>query len=207
MNSLLQTVEISISGVNNDKQNDKKTRQTPIAHSSFLQNYIVGDRKDQVCDDDRLDSKNIDIRQFERNPHLETTIRARFNPKHVDERARIVQEMASEIFQTVRCRLQVRRWGRVGPDTRKSFGWVGHGKVGTIATIILLDILHEIIWFDRYVEKKGPTHRSERVCLGWDWFSDSVILIHVLHIWNLRGLRSADTLCVSQSEGNSIPFQ
>ena len=97
--SLLQTVEISISGVNNDKQNDKKTRQTPIAHSSFLQNYIVGDRKDEVCDDDRLDSKNIDIRQFERNPHLETTIRARFNPKHVDERARIVQETASEIFR------------------------------------------------------------------------------------------------------------
>ena len=105
----------------------------------------MGDRKDHVCDDERLNSKNIDIRQFERNPHLETTIRARFNPKHVDKRARIVQETASEISQAVRCRLQVRRWGRVGPDTRKSFRWVGHGKVGTIATIILLDILHEII--------------------------------------------------------------
>ena len=34
------------------------------------------------------------------------------------------------------------------------------------------------------------------MCLSWDRFSDSVIPIHVC-IWNLRGLRGADTLCVT----------
>ena len=34
------------------------------------------------------------------------------------------------------------------------------------------------------------------MCLGWDWFGNSVIPIHV-YIWNLRGLRGADTVCLS----------
>ena len=94
-------------------------------------------------------------------------IRARLDPKHVDERARIVQETASKISQAVRYRWHVHRWGWVRPDTGKSFGWVSQGKVCTIAIIILLDLLHQMIWFDRYVENKGPTHRrNKRMCLG-----------------------------------------
>ena len=34
--------------------------------------------------------KNIDVCQFQCNPHLETTITARLDPKPVDERSRIV---------------------------------------------------------------------------------------------------------------------
>ena len=144
----------------------------------------------------------MNIRQFECNPHLQTTIRSRHNSKHVDKRPRIVQEMASKISQAVRCRWYVRRWGWVGPDAGKSFGRVSRAEVSTIAIVILLDMLNEIIGFDRYVEKKGPTHRGKRVCLGWDWFGDSVIPIHV-HIWSLRGLRSrcGYVVYVSKSEG------
>ena len=155
---------------------------------------------DHVCNDELLESNNLDIRQFERNPHLETTIRAILNPKHANERARIIQEMTSKISQAVRCRWNVHRWGRVGPDAGKDFGWVSRGKVCAIASIILLGLLHEMIWLDLYIENKGHTHRSKRVCLGWGWFGNSVIPIH-LHIWNLRGLRNAKTLCASQSEG------
>ena len=122
--------------------------------------------KDHVYENEHLDSKNINICQFECNPHLETTIRARLNPKHVDERARIIQEMTNKISQTVRCRWHVCGW--VGMNNGESFGRVGHGMVSTIAIVILLDTLHEVIWSDRYDDKKGPTHRSKRVCLGWD---------------------------------------
>ena len=143
--------------------------------------------------------KKLDIRQFERNPYLETAIGARHNPKHVDKGARIVQETANEIYQAIRCWWHVRRLGRVGPDTGKSFGWVSRRKVSTIAIVILLHLLHLKIQFDRYVEKKGLTHRSKIVCLGWDWFGNSVIPrpIHV-HIWTLWNLRIL--LCVSQLE-------
>ena len=62
---------------------------------------------------------------------------------------------------------------------------VGSRKVSTMAIVILLDALHEMVWLDEYVEKKGDAHQNKRVCLGWDRFDDSesVILIHV-HMWN-----------------------
>ena len=107
---------------------------------------MCGDES-HVYDDECFHLKYIS--QFERNPHLETTIRARFNPKHVDERARVVQEVASKIFQTVCCRWHVRRRGGVGPDTGKSFGKVRRRKVSTIVIIILLELPHEMIWLDR----------------------------------------------------------
>ena len=75
------------------------------------------------------------------------------------------------------------------PAFGKSFGGVARGKVSTVAFVILLDALYEMIWLDIYIEKKGPsTHRSKRARLGWYMFSNSVILMH-LHIWNLRNLR------------------
>ena len=99
--------------------------------------------KDHVYDDDEtLDSKYIYICQFERNPDFETTIRARLNPKHVDECARIVQETTNKISQAVVCLWHVRRWGWVGPDSGESFG---RGKVSTMAIVISLAFLHEII--------------------------------------------------------------
>jgi hypothetical protein len=161
----------------------------------------MGDGKDHVYNDERLDSKNIYICQFKRNPDLETTSRTRLNPKHVDERARIVQETISKISQTVRCWWHVRRWGRVRPGTGKNLGRVDCGKVSTIAIVMLLDLLHQLIWLDRYIEKKGPTHRSKRVCLNWDRFGNSVIPMHV-RIWNLRNLRIL--LCMSRSERKHI---
>ena len=107
--------------------------------------------------------------------------------------------MASKISQAVRCRWHVHRWGWVGPDAGNDFGWVSRGKVCAIASIILLGLLHEMIWLDLYIENKGHTHRSKRVCLGWGWFGNSVIPIH-LHIWNLRSLRIQ--LCVTPSVRN-----
>jgi hypothetical protein len=121
-----------------------RKRHIPAAPSSFLRNSnIIGDGKDHIYDDERLYSENIC--QFERNPHLETTITARLNPKHVDENSKIVQEKTNKISQTVRCWWHVCRWGRVGPDTGKNFRRVSRGKVSTIAIIILLDLLHEIV--------------------------------------------------------------
>ena len=58
-----------------------------------------------------------------------------------------------------------------------------------VAIVILLDALHDMIWFDRYVKRKGPTHRCKRV---WGW-SDCVMLMDV-HIWNLRDVQIL--LCV-----------
>lgn len=110
-------------------------------------------------------------------------------------RAGIVQETAGKISQTVRCRWHVRGWGWVGPDSGESFGRVGRREVSTIAIVMLLDLLYQLIWLEGYVEKKGRTHRSNGVCLGWDRFGNSVIPMRV-HIWNLRIL-----LCVAQSEG------
>ena len=69
--------------------------------------------------------------------------------------------------------------------------------MSTITVVILWDRLHEMIWLDRYVEKKSSTHRNKMLCLCWDGFGDSVILIH-LFIWNLRDMRIP--LCVSQSK-------
>jgi hypothetical protein len=143
----------------------------------------MGDSKNHVYDDVRFDSKNIG--QFERNPRLETTTRARLNLNNVDERTRIVQQPTSEISQTIHCWLHVCTWSWVGPDSGKNFGWAGRGKVSAIAVVILLDLLHGLVGLDRYVEKKGPsTHRSKWVCLGWDRFGKPM---HV-HIWDLRDL-------------------
>ena len=123
---------------------------------------------------------------------------ARLNPKHVDVRARIVQKTTNKVSQTV-CRWRhVRRWGWVGPNIREGFGRVSCGEVSIIAIVILLDLLRQMIWLERYIEKQGHTHRSKRVCLGRDRLSNSVILMHI-HIWNLWDVRIL--LCVSQSEG------
>ena len=142
-----------------------------------------------------LASKNIG--QFESNPHLETTTRARLNPKHPDARIRIVKVTASKNSEAVSW-WHVSRWSRVGPDTRKGFGRISHGKPSTVAkraVVILLNLLHQMIWLDIYVEKKGSTHWSKRVCLCWDGFGNSYIPMHV-HVWNFW------ILCeVSQSEG------
>ena len=56
--------------------------------------------------------------------------------------------MASKISQAIRCWWNVHRRGWVRPNAGKSFGWVSHGKVSTIAIVILLHLLHEMIWFD-----------------------------------------------------------
>ena len=141
----------------------------------------INDGKDRIYDGEPLHSKKFC--QFERNPRLETTITTRLNPKHVHERARIVQKTTNKISQAVHCRWHVHRWGWVGPITGVSFGRVDRGKVGIIAVVILSDALQEMIWLDGYVEKQSPTNRSKRVCLGQDRFDDSVILIHV-YIWN-----------------------
>ena len=69
--------------------------------------------------------------------------------------------------------------------------------MSTIAVVILWDRLHEMIWLNRYVEKKGSTHRNKMLYLCWDRFGNSVILIH-LFIWNLRDMQIL--LCVSQSK-------
>ena len=103
---------------------------------------MVRDRKYHAYKDERLDSRRINLCQFQCNPHLETTITARLNPKHVDERARIVQKTASKISQTVRFRSHVRRWGWVGPYTGKSFRSVSCVKVGIT---VILDLLHQMI--------------------------------------------------------------
>ena len=173
--------------------NSGKNTTYTLCSLFFLQNWnMVVNGKDHIYDDDdeTLDSKNMNICQFERNPDFETTIRARLNPKHVDERARIVQETTNKISQSVRCRLHVHRWGRVGLNIWKCFERVSRGKVSTVAIVILLDALHDMIWFDRYVKSKGPTYRSKRV---WGWSNYSVMLMHV-HIWNLRDVQIL--LCV-----------
>ena len=103
------------------------------------------DGENHVYNDDRIDSKYI--RQLERNPHLETTIRATLNPKHINVCARVIQEATSNISQTVRCQWHVRRWGRVRLSTRESFGRICCRKVTTIAIVILLDALHETTFF------------------------------------------------------------
>ena len=143
-----------------------------------------------------LASKKHQICHFERNPDPDTTIRAGLNPKHVDERARIVQETTNNISQIIRC-----RWGRIGPITGESFGrGASRGKVSPVPIVIPLDSLHKMICLDSCLEKQGTTHRSKRVCLGWvTW----VIPIHV-HIWNLRSLRIQ--LCVTPSVRNILLY-
>jgi hypothetical protein len=67
-----------------------------ITLALFLRNSnIVCDGKDHVYDGEHIDSENIG--QFERDPHVKTTARARLDPKHVDKRTRIVQETANKI--------------------------------------------------------------------------------------------------------------
>ena len=97
------------------------------------------DRKDRFYVDKHLGSKNINICKFERNPDFEMPIRARFDPKHIDERARIVQNTTNKISQAVGCWWHISRWGWVGPDSGKSFGGVGGRKV---STVILSDALY-----------------------------------------------------------------
>ena len=93
----------------------------------------------------------LKICQFKCNPDFETAITARLNPKHVDERARIVQETANEIAQTVCCGWHVHSWGWVGQNAGEIFRRDGRGKVCTKTFVILLDSLHEMICLDRYV--------------------------------------------------------
>jgi hypothetical protein len=99
-----------------------------------------------ICDNDEC-SGMLNICQFELNPHHETTTRARFNPKHIDERVRIVEETTRKIPQTVR-RWNVSRSGCVRLDTGETFGRIGRGKASTIAIlviVIILDLLHQVI--------------------------------------------------------------
>ena len=91
--------------------------------------------------DDLRPRQTLNICQFERNPHHETTTGARLNPKHIDERVRIVKETTSKISQTVR--LNVSRWGCVRLEIGKSFVSSG-GKVSTIVIkdiVIILELL------------------------------------------------------------------
>ena len=141
-----------------------------------------GDDENLVYNDERFHSKNI--RQFKRNPHHETTIRARLDEKYVDDRARVVHETTNKVSQTIYCWWHVRRWGWVGLDSGENSGRLSRRKVSTIAIVILLD-LYQIIWLDRYLEKKGPTRGREGACLCRDWFGNSVILMYV-QICNLR---------------------
>ena len=86
----------------------------------------------------------LNIYQFERNPHHETTIRARFNPKHIDEHVRIVNETSSKIPQTVRRNVSRCSWVRL--EVGKCFMRVSSGKVSTIVIndiVIILELLHQ----------------------------------------------------------------
>jgi len=112
-----------------------------------------------------LRRRALNICQFKRNPHHETSTRARFNPKHIDERVRIIEETTGKIPQTV-LRWHVSRWGCVRLDTGKGFG-----RTGEVSTIVINAIL---IILDLW---------SKRVFLSWDNFGTSDVLIHV-HIWN-----------------------
>ncbi|KAH9043562.1 hypothetical protein EDB83DRAFT_2407741 [Lactarius deliciosus] len=125
------------------------------------------------------------IGQFERNPYLETTTRARLNPNHVDECIRIVEVTAKKIPQTVHWQY-ISRWGWVGPDVVKSSGRVSRGKLSTVAItaiVILLDRLQQMIWSDICVEK-GSTHWKKIMCLcrGWKALGNSYIPMHA-HVW------------------------
>ena len=98
----------------------------------------------------------LNICQFERNPHHETTTRAGLNPKHVDERVRIVKETTSKVPQTVRWNFS--RWDCVRLDTGESFGRISRREVSIIVIVkdimIILDLLHQMIWLAICVEKK-----------------------------------------------------
>jgi hypothetical protein len=99
---------------------------------------VAGNGDDRICDDDVILEK---ISQFECNEYLETTSRARLNPKDIDKCIRVVKETASKNSQTVR------RWGRVGPDTGKRFRRDSHGKLSAKtmkAIIVIWDLLHQV---------------------------------------------------------------
>jgi hypothetical protein len=140
------------------------------------------------------------IGQLERDPHLETTIRARLNAKHIHERIRVVEQTAGKNSETVRWR-DISRGVMVGPDTVNIFGRVGCGKPCTSmkAITILLEFLRLMIWLDIYVENttKGYTHWNDREHLCWNGFCNSHIPMQ-MHYWVLREGE------VSLSEGNSI---
>jgi hypothetical protein len=129
------------------------------------------------------------IGQFDRNQHLETTTRARLNPKDIDACIRIVKETASKNSQTVRW-WYISRGGRVtaGPDTGKFFRRVSRGKLSAIsmkAIIVILDLLHRVEMLHICGGKEGSTYWSKRMCLHWDSFGNFYITMHV-HIWNLH---------------------
>jgi hypothetical protein len=158
----------------------------------------VVDGKDHVYNDGPSASKTINICQLERNPDLETTTRTRLNPKHVDERTRIVQETASKISQAVRCWWHFHRWGWVGPDTGEGFRRVSRGKVSTMAIMILLDLLYQPNRSDRYVEKKGYYTPEQKVVLG----REQVRRLRNPDACARRELAEpADTIMLSQSKG------
>ena len=137
------------------------------------------------------------IGQFERNPHLETTTRARLNPKHVNTRIGIVKVAVCQVSQTV-CQRHVSRFDRVRPDTGKSLGRASRRKLSTLderAIIIIPNLLCQMICLGVCAEKKDSTHRNKRVCLSWGGFSDSYITMQ-MRIWNLGVLHEG-----SESKG------
>ena len=115
---------------NSEVTTNKTIRVTVVSKKTFTRsspslsrtsNIDIDDNVHVYDADERLDSKNVNICQFERNPDFETTTRARLNPKHVDERTRIVQDPTNKNSQAVRCWWHVRRY-RVGPYSGKSSG-------------------------------------------------------------------------------------
>ena len=149
-----------------------------VAHFSFLQ---ARTRRPKAFRRRMPASENIG--QFERNPLLETTTRARLNLKHVDVRIGIVKVAVYKISQTV-CRWHVSRFDRVRPDTGKGLGRVSREKLSKKAIIIIPNLLYQMIWLGICVEKKDSTHCGKRVCLSWGGFSNSYITIQ-MHVWNL----------------------
>ena len=92
-------------------------------------------------------------------------------------------------------------------NTGESLGKVGGRRLSTITFVILLDLLHEMNWLGRYVEKQGPsTHRSKRVCLSWDWFGTTAILTHV-PIWSLWDVFPIDALLVIASYMRVLKYE
>jgi hypothetical protein len=125
-------------------------------------------------------SKNIS--QFERNPHLKTTTRARLNPNHVDKRVWVVEVSSSKIPKTIRW-WHIGKRSLVGQEDGRGFERVGGPELGAVAIIILLKLLHEMIC-SCVEETKGSTHWSKSLRLHWDDLVSSYIPMHV-HVWRL----------------------
>ena len=110
----------------------------------------------------------------------------------------MVQETANKVYQTIRCWWHVRGWGGVGPDTRKSFRWVSRGKMSAISIVILLHLLHEMIWFDRYVENK-VLHTGAKL-YAWAGTGSATLSSPYICTYGTCGACGVRKRCVSQSE-------